>query len=195
VAGLGVLGDVDTLKLSATARYYWQLPIERGKPSFGLSFLGGLLRPWAALRPGATGTGTQTLINDRFFLGGPLSVRGFNVYGVGPRDEGDALGGDLSAAVSAELSFDLPSEVLTTYGVRGHVFANAGNVTSLAGVLGICPAPSLQELDLGYRASAGVGIVAPTPFGRLELNFSRPLRHTSKDLPQRFQLGLGVNFL
>jgi len=29
---------------------------------------------------------SRTRINDRFFIGGPLSVRGFNYLGLGPKD-------------------------------------------------------------------------------------------------------------
>lgn len=49
------------------------------------------------------GSCKRTCFSDRFSLGGPLSLRGFQHYGVGPRApreeggcaEGDALGGDI----------------------------------------------------------------------------------------------------
>ncbi|CAN0454360.1 unnamed protein product, partial [Laminaria digitata] len=45
----------------------------------------------------------HTLFSDRFFLGGPMTLRGFPFYGVGPRAPkeeggcpgGDSLGGDI----------------------------------------------------------------------------------------------------
>lgn len=35
---------------------------------------------------------TEIRINDRFFLGGPLTLRGFNTKGVGPHSEGESSG-------------------------------------------------------------------------------------------------------
>ena len=32
---------------------------------------------------------TEIRINDRFFLGGPLTLRGFTTKGVGPHSEGE----------------------------------------------------------------------------------------------------------
>ena len=36
-------------------------------------------------------SGTKLRINDRFFLGGPLTLRGFNLKGVGPHEDGKCL--------------------------------------------------------------------------------------------------------
>lgn len=33
-------------------------------------------------------TNNELKINDRFFLGGPLTLRGFNLKGVGPHSDG-----------------------------------------------------------------------------------------------------------
>lgn len=38
-------------------------------------------------------------LSDMFYLGGPLSLRGFQTRGVGPRSEGDALGSNVSYSV------------------------------------------------------------------------------------------------
>lgn len=35
-------------------------------------------------------------MSDMFYLGGPLSLRGFDMRGVGPHSEGDALGATVS---------------------------------------------------------------------------------------------------
>ena len=35
-------------------------------------------------------------ISDRFFLGGPLNVRGFEMRGVGPQSDGAFTGADVS---------------------------------------------------------------------------------------------------
>lgn len=45
-----------------------------------LSLAAGVVRP---LQPNK-----EIMLNDRFFIGGPLNLRGFNVKGVGPHSEG-----------------------------------------------------------------------------------------------------------
>jgi outer membrane protein assembly factor BamA len=45
------------------------------------------------------------------------------------------------------------------------------------------------------RASVGAGLVLRTMFGRVELNLSHPIRKTSTDLVQPFQVGLSMRFL
>jgi len=72
LAGLG--GDVQFLKHEAETQ--WNYPLGKGF-SLSSSLRGGLLLPLM---------NSRTRINDRFFIGGPLSVRGFNHYGLGPKD-------------------------------------------------------------------------------------------------------------
>lgn len=38
-------------------------------------------------------------ISDMFYIGGPLSVRGFQPRGIGPRSENDALGSTVSKII------------------------------------------------------------------------------------------------
>lgn len=56
---------------------------------------------------------------------------------------------------------------------------------------------NVQELFSAedVRVSAGAGLVLRTLFGRVELNLSRPVRKTSTDLFQPFQVGLSLHFL
>lgn len=42
-------------------------------------------------------------ICDQFFLGGPLSLRGFNTRGVGPHRDGNALGASVSKGCNVEM--------------------------------------------------------------------------------------------
>lgn len=86
-----------------------------------------------------------------------------------------AAGGDVLLAGGAELIAKLPGEVLRELDVRGRVFANAGNLLSLAGPSRPA-AEHWRTLRQSYRASVGVGLLVPTSFGRLELNFSQPVR-------------------
>ena len=45
-----------------------------------MSLAGGVMRPLEANK--------ELMINDKFFLGGPLTLRGFNLKGVGPHSDG-----------------------------------------------------------------------------------------------------------
>lgn len=86
----GVGGDARHVKLESDAKYYVPLA-----PAFtlGLALKAGMVRPWdlagGALRVGGP---RPPCITDRLFLGGPMSLRGFGTFGVGPREDGDATG-------------------------------------------------------------------------------------------------------
>lgn len=207
LAGLGGLGDVAHVKATGAMSWYTPLPMEALQSvSLGLSCAGGIIRPFSSFlktRSGSSSgdevyrprTENTTLINDRFFFGGPLSLRGFQQGGVGPSDQNDSLGGELYGAAGVDLSFDLPSDSATKFGIRGHVFANAGNCVSLEGVAGALPATQLKTLVANARVSVGCGIVCPTPIGRLEFNVCHPVQSYANDRTSRFQLGLGLQFL
>ena len=182
-----------------------------------MTFVGkvGLLVP---LGPNAGAS--DTCITDRFFLGGVSSLRGFRHRGVGPSDgrrvrpqdeaasggppeaplrgapprKRDALGGDLFCSLLAEYNFDLPHAVLEALGIRGHVFANAGNTILLG------DRPSLAAIDefLGtFRVSAGVGLVMPTILGRFEVNYGRVVAglHENDEVKHGVQMGFMGNTL
>lgn len=131
-------------------------------------------------------------------LGGPTSLLGFKQRGLGPMDlrrvlsprlsqdevtassrggdasgsiaspGRDAIGGDLAVTAFADLSFDLPLKVFREAGVHGHVFVNAGNLVMLSEELTNF---SFQRFLHTFRSSAGVGIIFPTRFFRMEVGF------------------------
>jgi outer membrane protein insertion porin family len=43
-------------------------------------------------------------ICDQFFLGGPLSLRGFETRGIGPHKDGNALGANVSNGCNDEMT-------------------------------------------------------------------------------------------
>lgn len=125
-----------------------------------------------------------SFINDRFFLGGSHDMRGFRSLGVGPTDTRapdpdaktpktsyDSIGGDALLAATAALSFDLPHPTLQKLGVHGHVFGCIGNLTPFSDVLKCKSDPKrfAEDFAKSTRATAGVGIVVPTPLGRIEV--------------------------
>ena len=114
---------------------------------------------------------------DRFFLGGE-SLRGFEYYGVSPREitRSEAVGGRYYYTGSAEVSFPigLPNEL----GIKGSLFADMG---------------SIWESDYGkdkvndsqkMRASIGFGIAWSSPLGPIRLDIARAVRHQPFDRRQ-----------
>ncbi|CAN0086692.1 unnamed protein product, partial [Phaeothamnion confervicola] len=80
----GLLGDVRFVKSSVEAQMHVPLvDFGRSVPNtirpvaLNLCASAGCMRPYGGDRPAR--------INDRFFLGGPLVLRGFQPFGVGPR--------------------------------------------------------------------------------------------------------------
>lgn len=73
---------------------------------------------------------TPSKINDRFLLGGPSTLRGFGLWGVGPGERGFRFGGEAYLAGGLHLFAPLP--LLPRSGlferIRLHGFATAGNI-------------------------------------------------------------------
>ena len=62
----------------------------------------------------ASGDSTKTMtIADRFFLGGPLNIRGFEMRGLGPNSEHCALGGLMYWAAGLHMYTPLPFANMT----------------------------------------------------------------------------------
>lgn len=181
IAGLG--GDVQFGKIEADTKIFMPL---NSWLTLGLSMKSGFLKPWGMSKDKATH------ISDRFFLGGPMSLRGFRGNSVGPRDGDDALGGDAYLAFGAELAFRVPHRVADEVNLRGRAYINAGNLVSLTNE---SAESSWNKYKEGLRTSVGVGLYIPISIGRVELNYSLPLLQQPNDFVQRLQLGLGVDFL
>lgn len=127
--------------------------------------------------------GYQTRVTDRFFGG---SLRGFERNGIGPREDGDALGGNMFASVRLEAEFPLglPEE----YGITGGAFLDMGSVWGLDAV------GTAQGVDQAMRSAGGLAILWTTPIGPLRMNFSRPIRNESYDITRNFELTLSTKF-
>lgn len=139
--------------------------------------------------------GRQVPIQERFFLGGRATVRGFDENAVGPEARGEPpaspastgdtedppkqgtppLGGDVSVNLNGEVRFPL------LYGLRGAVFVDGGGVY-------------LQTYNARgerFREAAGVGLRYMTPVGPLSLDYGFKLdRRGSESLGQiHFSVG------
>ena len=121
-------------------------------------------------------------IFERFFAGGPNSLRGFQFRTVTPQLRDKPLGGDFMLLGSAEFSFPLFRDI-----VRGVGFMDAGGVTAA-----INDFRSMSQV----RIAAGFGFrikipVFPAP---VALDFAWPLRKRSTDDPQVFSFAVGFGF-
>jgi outer membrane protein insertion porin family len=129
---------------------------------------------------------------DGFFLGGPDSLRGFDVHGVGPREQGarkkyGSIGGKFlwDGTVQASFPLGLPEE----YQIRGRVFSDFGVLT------GTDTKSNVKVNDDGsIRASAGFGITWVSPFGPLAVDLAYPVVRKSEDQIQYFSFSFGTNF-
>jgi len=127
--------------------------------------------------------GYQTRVTDRFFGGG---IRGFERNGIGPRDGGDALGGNMFASVRLEAEFPLglPEE----YGITGGAFVDTGSVW------GLDNPGTAQGVNQALRSAAGLAIMWNTPIGPLRMNFTRPIQKESYDISRDFELTITTKF-
>jgi len=96
---------------------------------------------------------------DRFFLGGPQTLRGFEFRTVGPNIAGEPLGGKTYGFVSLEYSFDVVKPV------RFAVFYDGGFVNTDA----------YDFSPVGYNDNFGIGLRLFVAGAPLSLDFGIPL--------------------
>ena len=159
-----------------------------------------VLREEVTLRASFEAGAIETLngnsrLSDRFFLSS-RQMRGFDAFGLGPRDtvatNEDALGGNLFSVARFEASFPLglPDE----YGISGGVFYDIGSVWGLDNTLGAGGAGNLVDDSLRLRSSIGVSVFWNTAIGPLRFNFSQPLTFESYDRTREFDLTVETRF-
>ncbi len=176
VAGLG--GDEYFTRNTLNATYYYPLA---DQVIWSTSGNGGLITKFNT-RP--------TRITERYFLGGD-TLRGFEYYGVGPRDEntGAALGGLWEAYGSTQVRF--PLGLPKDFGVSGEVFTDIGTIgeTDSPPIAG-----STIQQNSGVRASSGVGIAWKSPMGPIAVDLGFPWMRQSFDKKQIFFFNFGSRF-
>ncbi|KAF7731562.1 hypothetical protein EC973_009326 [Apophysomyces ossiformis] len=184
-AGVGNRGDSQFLKSELAAQYHrtlatnsngWRLVLSAGiKSGFNASL-----------------DNKELNVSDRLYLGGPLSVRGFKMGGIGPRNGNDALGGEAYWAAGASLVSTIPGAAHLP--VKAHAFFNAGNIIPWDKATPLNT--TITTLSEDPRTSAGFGLIFHHDVARVEANFCIPLRFKTGDVPKPgFQIGLGINFL
>lgn len=118
----------------------------------------------------------RTPIEERFYLGGASSLRGWGRHRISPLSEsGLLLGGNTMAEGSAELRFPVYDLL------HGVIFMDAGNVWSES-----------YRLDSDLHYDAGAGLRLRTPIGPVRLDFATPVINDSFDL--QFFISIGHAF-
>ncbi|KAI9139371.1 surface antigen-domain-containing protein [Paraphysoderma sedebokerense] len=133
----------------------------------------------------------RTRINDRFFVGGVTSVRGFEYHGIGPRDGRDALGGDVHYQLGVSLFTPIP-KLSDKEWIKGHVWVNGGNLSQVNTDTKLVP----TIFNSPPTISIGTGVVLRHPMCRLEFNFGVPFQVRQGDqIKKGWSVGLGISFL
>jgi outer membrane protein insertion porin family len=126
------------------------------------------------------GTSEDIPLNERFYAGGPNSVRGFGYQLVGPLDaQGDPIGGRFQVVWNL---LEIRQSIYRMIG--GVLFADVGNVW--------LSAKDFQLRDI--RTSAGVGLRVNTPIGIARLDYGVNLQPEEGELGQRLYFNMGQAF-
>ena len=174
VAGGPILmGQTDTYKVGVSGQIYFLMPWwEKNILSFNGST--GVVEIWDQ--------GTRVPLFDRWFLGGPYSVRGFKFRDIGPKDGpgGEPIGGKTMAFLQSEYSVPVIDRVrVATFMDFGQVWANAYDWSSSAPVIG-----------------AGIGLRLNLPIGPINLDYGWPIRKDSNITSDsgQFSFNVGTKF-
>jgi outer membrane protein insertion porin family len=120
---------------------------------------------------------------ERFFLGGPNSIRSFKAQEVSPKDEsGTRIGGNIQLLGNIEYTIPL------FFGIRGAFFLDAGNVWGPD----ISGGQKFDPTDLQYAGGAGLRWLSP--FGPIRIDYGVNLNPGPRDKFGNFHFSVGSAF-
>ncbi|MDH5762756.1 MAG: outer membrane protein assembly factor BamA [Nitrospinota bacterium] len=123
---------------------------------------------------------------ERYFMGGPNSLRGFTIRQVGPMTNiGDPLGGEQSLLFNVELQYPITQgfRVFSFYD-RGNVYGEGNNIASTD-----------TRINLSkMRESVGGGIRFFSPFGPISLAYGVKLDRRTGESAGEFHFSAGNAF-
>ncbi len=132
------------------------------------------------------GNSDEVPIDERFFLGGIYSLRGFESREVGPRDEfGDFIGGDTQAYFNFEYIFPLFKDL----GIKGVTFFDVGNTWNTEDFWG-----EDDDVFSSWRYSAGAGIRWLSPMGPMRFEYGYNLDARDYESNGKFDFMIGRFF-
>jgi outer membrane protein insertion porin family len=116
-------------------------------------------------------------INDKFYLGGLGSIRGFKTKSISPKDsDGDLIGGNVMFEHAVELSIPINEKSK----LWASAFIDQGGVGN-------------SDIEM-IKSSYGVSIDWITPVGPLSFVYAFPLQSDKDDKINRFEFNIGVGF-
>jgi len=164
-AGLG--GDAQYYKFTFLQTYFW--PIWLGH-ILGSRFEAGVVEGWG---------GKEVPIYERFYLGGPNTIRAFKYRSISPIDDaGFKTGGTSEILANAEYIIPLP------FGLRIAFFFDIGNVYGFG--------TPFDPTDL--RFGPGAGIRWQSPFGPIRVDYGLNIDRRPGEGPGAFQFSVGSPF-
>ena len=125
-------------------------------------------------------------IFERFFLGGPQTVKGFRYRGLGPHDDGVPIGSTSQIWGTLEYGFPIFEQML-----RGVVFLDYGSLQDPAtsGMFGL--KDMRYVVGLGARLNFPLMGGIPIPIG---IYLGTPLKHQPEDETKFFLFSMGNFF-
>jgi outer membrane protein insertion porin family len=124
------------------------------------------------------GSGSEVPIFERLFLGGSNNLRGFPFREVGPKENGEPIGGESMWRTTVELTFPLIEKA------RGAIFYDTGFVNSSAWSFGFNNTAS----------DVGIGIRLDLPIGPLRLDYGYPVMRDGYNGGGHFNFNVGYQF-
>lgn len=144
---------------------------------------------------------------ERFYPGGPDSVRGFELFSLGPYQQ-QASTGDPNATLrnrylggnkNIELQIELEFPILEVVGIRGVVFADAGNAVGINDGYPLRPDfAASRDDDNVLRTALGFGFRWRSPLGALRFEWGYPIQRRveagRRESRSVFQFSIGPSF-
>lgn len=190
--------EQDFLKTSLFFRFYWSPLWDNWTIRFNAE-LGHMF---------STRPGQRTPITERYFLGGPQTLRGFDDFRLSPcetrgrgADPGgstvcDEIGGDKEMHFNLELEFP----IVQSFGLRGVVFMDAGNAFGMRDNFSFKPdfVVPFEDREAEFRnvlrTSVGFGVRWRSPIGPLRFEWGYPLARLPGESVVHFAFGIGNLF-
>lgn len=176
-AGVAFLGgDKKFFKLGINNRYYRRLMgdlVFRNSLEFGQLFDAG----------GAFGVPNA----ERYFLGGPNNLKGYDFFSVGPK-QASSTGALIPVGGSVQMMglFELEYPIVKEAGLKTVVFYDAGNAFSRF--------PGIDGEPLTIRTDAGFGLRWFSPIGPLRFEWGFPFKPRPGESTTVFQFFIGPPF-
>ncbi len=123
---------------------------------------------------------------ERYFLGGPTSLRGYTLKNVGPKDaSGNPLGGNQSLLLNAELIYPFTKSLKTfVFYDRGQLYGGGDDISSTSATWDLAD----------MRDSIGAGFRFLSPFGPLTLAYGVKLDKQAGEESAEFHFSAGNSF-